>query len=284
MASSVPSYINTQIEQDYQIKPLLERITDEIITIFHNAAYFISLIPHFLVYTFHRPANYCLIDLENEQWQHENTGLFVFITGLNGHPTWAAPYLSSIQAEHPHIEVRIPVIPHGGDCSLEEASGPIVDLVQHYIQANPGKKICLIGISNGGRSAGYVETQLRNEEAAIRVTGIAGLFFGSTRMNALAETPFAHHLYSPAIIEEFPYSSPRAKALIEGMQQPFNSERCYEFYAAANDGFIPNFGSCLPRLNHGERHTLITRHGHMSIAGAICELELERAYQWMQTV
>lgn len=282
MGLSISAYINTQIEQDYQLKSLPERIVDEIITIFHNCAYFISLIPHFLAYMVHRPTNYCTIDIANEQWQQENTGLFVFITGLNGHPVWAAPYLSSIQAEHPTLEVRIPVIPHSGDCSLEEASAPIVDLVRHYIQANPGKKICLIGISNGGRIAGYVETQLRNEEASIRVTGIAGMFFGSIRMNTLVETPLARHLYSSAVIEEFLYASSRAQALIEAMQEPSSPERNYEFYAAANDGFIPNFGSCLPVLNHGERHTLITGHGHMSIAGAICKQELQRACEWME--
>lgn len=277
--------ICSYLEHEYQSRPVCERIRHEALKIFHSYVYFASLAPHFINYFFNRSPSFCTPSSEENGWRKNNSGLFVFITGLKAHPVWAAPYLSKIQAEHPDVEVRIPSVPHRGDCSLEEATEPIVAMVRDYIQKNPGKKICLIGVSNGGRIAGYTETLLRNENAKIRVTGIAGVFFGSKRMEDLTAMNIAPRLYHPAVLEEFKVGSERAQTLLNAMRAPMpegqEQNRSYEFYSTTNDWHIPNFASCLPILGKGERHTLISGHGHLSIIDAVCETELQRAYAWM---
>lgn len=282
---TITDYIHSNLEKNYQSQPLSERICNETLKIFNNCIYFPSLIPHFLNYLFNQSPSYCIPSGDRNQWREKNSGLFVFITGLKSHPTWAGPYLSKIQEDRPDMEVRIPHVPHNGDCSLEEASKPIASMVRDYIEKNPGKRVCLIGLSNGGRIAGRCETMLRDVDAAIRVTGIAGLYFGSKRMEDLTHLKIAPLIYSTAVMEEFKVASVVARNLIDAMRSPMpkgkEENRSYEFYATTNDWHIPNFSSCLPILGKGERHNLLTGHSHMSIAGAVCRTELERAYAWM---
>lgn len=275
-------YICVKNEQDYKSRPLSDRILNEIRSIFNNIAYFTSLAPHFLSYTFRRDPSYCIPSGEDNAWRPKSDGLFILATGLNGHPAWAGPYLSRIQRERPNIEVRIPQVPHEGDTTLQEAADPIVAMARDYIRKNPGKPISIIGTSNGGRIAAYVETRLRNEPVSIRVTGIAGVYFGSERMSEGISHKIASFRYCPEIVTDLSMGSPAARTLIEEMRAPLcQGERSYEFYAATNDSFVPNFSSCHPLLGKGEELHLVEGHGHLSILGAVCERELDRALAWM---
>jgi hypothetical protein len=175
----------------------------------------------------------------------------------------------------------VPYVPHRGNCSLKEAAEPILAMVEDYIEKNPGKPVILIGTSNGGRIAAYIETKLRHLNVAIRVAGIAGAFFGSTQMNLLKTLGIAPLFLKSVVIEELEAASLTARQLIEEMRRPVVvGKRSYEFYATANDLYIPNFSFCFPKLA-GAKYHLLKGYDHVSLAGRVCRQELKRSFAWM---
>jgi hypothetical protein len=139
LSNNIPSegYIYTDAQDIYEKRDLWDKIVDVATSFFHMIAiFFTETIPNFFNYIFSPHKSYCIPSGENNDWKENSSGLFVFLTGLKGHPVWAAPYLAQIEKERPNIEVRLPHIPHEGDCSLDEATQPVLDMVKDYIQKN----------------------------------------------------------------------------------------------------------------------------------------------------
>lgn len=277
------TYMGAEIA--YKGLPLWEKIVDVACQIFNAIVFFVAvMLPHFCIYLFCRSESYVDPVQVDYGWKESNTGLFLFITGLKGHPVWAAPYLEQIKNDRPNVEVRIPFIPHGGNCNLDEATLPILGMVKDYIEKHPGKPICIIGTSNGARIAAKIETLLRSENVSIRVTGIAGVFFGTEMMEVLKQINIASIALHPDVVADLSVNSETSRNLIDAMREPEHlGERAYEFYAASNDLHIPNFSSCLPLLGRGERHHLLRGWDHMNITEGVRPRELQRAYAWMDT-
>lgn len=280
--SNHSGYIHTEFEIEYADLPLMERVWDAVVEFFQTMCFLITTcLYNFFAYLFSNETLYCTPSGGNNHWRKENDGLVVFLTGLQGHPSWAASYVENIAKDRPQLEVRIPWIPHSGDCTLEEAATSVIDMVRDYIKQNPGKPITLIGTSNGGRIAGKVETALRSENVAIRIGSIAGVFFGSERVSFLKKICLGW-IYSEAIMKELAVGSPVAEDLIQKMRRPiYRGERDYTFYATANDFNIPNTSSCFPEIHQPLERRFLKRCGHVSITEVVREEELQRTYAWM---
>jgi hypothetical protein len=281
---SVHSFIHQDFEMAYREKPQEERIQNAIQSILNAGKYYLSAIPKISIYTH---PDCCSPHKEDTwDWKEENEGLFVVIEGLKGDPAISSlVYKEKIEKAHPgKYEVKVPYIVKQGDCSLKQAAEPILKMVKDYIQKNPGKPVNLIGTSNGGRIIGYVESHLRDEDVHIRITGIAGVFFGSRRIDALSKLGLASLVFDEQLIKELQVGSKTAKELILAMQEKVNlGSRSFKFYATNGDLQIPNFSSCFPKIEKAE-YELVLGQDHISLNTAICPQVLEEHYRWMDSL
>lgn len=241
-----------------------------------------EILPSFLVDVEWLQADPVIV--RDETWKENSGGLYVLIPGLRSKPVCFAEYLESIKEADPTADVRIVDVPHEGNCSLEEAVAPVQRLVEEYKAQNPGKPICLIGGSNGGRIAAEVELRFRLEQTKMKVVGIAGAFFGTRRLDMVQDLPISHFLYHPSVIEELHFGSDMAKRILDRQREevPEGSVRDFEFHATRNDLVISPWQASLPILGHGEKHFIHTRCSHTSILRAVREQVVDSCTQWMR--
>ena len=124
----------------------------------------------------------------NKEPEKESAGLNLCIHGLNGSPLHWTRYVKQHQLEHPKMDTLSPHVHLKGNCSLEDAAKPLLLLVQDYMQNNPGKPVNIIGTSNGGRIAAYIESHLNPElvkKRALTITSIAGVHYGTKMVDRL---------------------------------------------------------------------------------------------------
>jgi|GEM_PF-2552082 len=233
-------------------------------------------------------------DVFEEEKKTVNEGLIVFIHGLNDTvKTGNEVYRKEIERlAEGRYEILVPKVYKKGNCSLEKAAVPILREVENYIKENPGKPVQLIGHSNGGRIAAYIETKLRNKDVDIRVTGIAGIFLGSDLVTLshtagvvdfLNSTGLTRLFFDPTLLKELKSNSITSLVLINDMRKKItNGSREYTFYATSNDLAIPNYTSCLPVINQGEEHILLSGYDHIGIQKAVCKEEIEKVLRFMK--
>lgn len=215
----------------------------------------------------------------------DNKGLIVFIHGLNSTPeTGRNLYKKEIENQAKgKFEVWVPSVPKQGNCSLEEAAKPILEMIEKYIETNPGKPVQLIGHSNGGRIIAYIETHLRNKEVDMRITGIAGAFFGSKLINLYTPIGTTNFFFSPHILRDLKTDSKKSKELINEMRKEVTiGSREYTFYATVNDLAIPNFTSCLPNIQQNEKCHVLKGCGHSDIQKVVCKKEIEKVIDFLR--
>lgn len=224
---------------------------------------------------------------QNRQWSPENQGLCVLLHGLRSHPAAWHPQVSLLRKES-GVEVLVPCVPRKGMCSLEEAAQPILPIILDYARKNPQKAIFIGGISNGSRLATWLETQLRKEAPStpVKVSTIAGIHFGSSRMQLLEWLGIASCFYPRSLRDELHFGSQKAKELLQAVLAPLPERvapRDYEFYATTADLSVPDLGSSLPRLNKGEKIHILHGHSHDSIVAAVANQQIASCLQWMRT-
>ncbi len=215
----------------------------------------------------------------------DNKGLIVFIHGLNSNPdTGRLLYKKEIEQQTGNeFEIWVPTIPKRGNCSLEEAAKPVLEMVKKYIETNPGKPVQLIGHSNGGRIAAYVETHLRDKDVNMRITGIAGVFFGSDLITLYKSTGTAYLFLARSILRDLQTGSEQSKKMIEDMRKEITiGSREYTFYATVNDIAIPNFTSSLPNIGQNEECHLLSGCGHNDIKEVVCKQEIEKVIDYLR--
>jgi len=277
------NYIVGSVEEDYNKTPLIEKVWDVFCAVIKSVLLYLSMIPKFF---FKAPEECVSPTIEKHEWKVKNNkGLYVIIHGLNARPEMtAANYVQQIKKDRPDTyEIRAPHVYKKGNTSLQNAAKPIVEMVKSYLAENPGKPIHLIGTSNGARIAACVEVDLRKTDAKIRITAIAGLFFGSIRITELTRIKIARLVFHKDIIEDCSVGSKKAKKLIKDMQKPVTlGTRSYEFYGTPNDEAIPNFSSCFPKGIPGATyHAPVKGESHVSLWGNILSKVLQDSYQWM---
>lgn len=237
---------------------------------------------------FDSPDNYNKIEKPVE-WKTGSDGLCVLLHGLNNDPMIWNPHIEELQKQTKTVDRFVPFIPHKGDCSLEEAAGPVLPHIQQYVAQNPAKPVCLIGTSNGGRLATWLEVQMRTAvpTTPVKVQTIGAVHFGSPLINKLEAKGVAHKFCSPIIREELAYGSEKAKALLEQLASPLPdgvAPRDYEFYASTEDFiFVPDLGTSLPVINKGEKVHILHSQGHSSIVEAVASRQITSALQWVNS-
>lgn len=234
------------------------------------------------------------------QWNNSSSGLYVYNHGFQGHPSIWNRYITSIKKTDPHADVRVPFIPHRGNCSLEIATDPIRDMIKNYIESQmetKGRhekiKVSLNGVSNGGRITlnilnGLVDANLNTRlkekgiKLALQVNSIAGALHGSTCWRArLANYSrpirwFAQTVLrtSPHIISDLSYKSAATTAMIDKIRNInekalSNIEISYAFFATTEDGVVTPYTSSLPVLGKYELHHIVHAEGHSSIVDRV---------------
>lgn len=210
---------------------------------------------------------------KKKEWTKESQGCVVFLTGLNGHPSIWKKHLEHLKGVN-EIDRFVPYVPENGECELDQAAEPIYKVVLDYTHKHPGKKLCLIGVSNGARIATYIETKLRQSapDSPVKVSTIAGAHFGSRWANYLQilnALQIAH--CCPTLFNELGFASDKAKELLDEVQKPLapNVKRSYQFYATTEDLIISDLASSIPKIGaiangskiyHGEGHNSIVEH------------------------
>ena len=218
------------------------------------------------------------------EWNPKSQGLFVLVHGLRNDP--AAWYSQlSLLSSHREIDVFAPVITKRGLCSLDQATNPLLPVLNDYVKKHPTNPICLLGTSNGGRIITKLEIELRHISPSnpVRVSSVAGAHYGSSRMNLLNQLGLAKWFYRNELRQELRYSSDKAKELLTHIKSPLKpncAQRSYEFYATTEDISIPDLDSTLPNLGIGEQCHMLHGVGHSSIVSAVAERQISSCLEW----
>lgn len=185
--------------------------------------------------------------------------------------------------EGKQYDVFAPVVPSRGMCSLDAAAEPVWNHVEDYVKAHPGKPVCLCGVSNGSRVAMWIDVKLRKYgNTPVKVSTIAGVHFGSSRMDLLNWLGIAPWMYPADLLSELTYESERSKALMEQVRGDLGERvRSYEFFATTEDQSVPDLSSSIPHTGHGQTFRILHGHSHDSIVPAVAEVQMKEGLEWM---
>lgn len=267
------------LRERYDHRSLIRKIVDFSISIFRQIGYSLTVFYHRLFLS--NPQS-CGQQIE---WESDSQGLVVLLHGLRNAP--AAWYSQTgILQHHEKIDIFAPTVPKRGMCSLEEAATPILPTLLDYIQKNPGKPLCILGVSNGSRIATWLEIKLRDSasQTPVMVSTIAGVHLGSRRMNLLERLGLAKWFYPTALREELTYGSDKARELLGQLSSPLPvgcAARNYEFFASTEDISVPDLDSSLPTINKGEHSYIVHAHSHDSIVTAVAEQQIASCVHWI---
>ncbi len=267
------------LRAQYDRRSFLKRRIDLVISLFKQLAYAITVLVHRLCRIPHRCG-------QKMKWKTGSEGLIVLLHGLFNDPAAWYAQLTILQ-KHATIDIFAPIVPKRGVCSLEEAAQPILPTLVDYAKTHPGKPFCLIGVSNGSRIAMWLETKLRDAAplSPVFVSTIAGIHFGSSRIDLLDNWGIARYLSPKELREELKYGSVKARALLEEVKAPLPlgcAPRGYEFYASTEDLSIPEMDSSLPKLGKGEQFYVLHGESHESIVAAVAAQQIESCLQWVR--
>lgn len=266
------------LRAQYDKRSFIKRRYDLVVSLFKQLYYAIMVIIHRLT----RIPQRCGQRIE---WGKESEGLIVLLHGLFNDP--AAWYTQlAILKKHQRVDVFAPIVPKRGICSLVQAAEPILPTLIDYAKTHPGRPICLLGVSNGSRIAMWLEVQLREKapQSPVFVSTIAGIHFGSSRIDLLDNWGIARSICPKELREELKYGSVKARQILEEVKTPLPPEcapRRYEFYATTEDLSIPEMNSSLPKLGKGEEFHVFHGESHESIVARVAEQQIDACLQFI---
>jgi pimeloyl-ACP methyl ester carboxylesterase len=222
------------------------------------------------------PAPFGGFDLARLPWNDapSSEGLYLFIHGLGGRPH---DWINYLEALDPQFHRLAPFIPHAGRCPLQDAAAPLIPILEDYLEKFPGKPVYLVGTSNGGRIAAFLETALSPEKLeghALSVISIAGVHGGTVMMDFLKQIGAAF-IFSPDIADNLSFNSPHSQELLHRWQEKQNEWALkgikveHHFYATTEDEQVRPISSSLPHIPDAQYH-LIHGHAHMTIVDGVC--------------
>jgi hypothetical protein len=281
------SGVNHLIGKDIYRPVLANQVYNFAKSWFQEACYFVcncyNMTKEYLTGT---PVEYVIPSGINNHWKKGNRGLYVAIHGLNGRPNIWHHQLAILQKHQSDFEIRVPYVPQKGNCFLDMAVAPIEAMVRDYINQHPGQPVCLMGVSNGARIALELEVRLRNTNAPIKISSVAGALFGTMQINLLHMLGLATFLYKPVLVNEMFYLSHTSFRLFNRVAEalPQNAERAYEFYASPDDFQIKPYTGSLPVLSGKDvKYFLVPGENHNSIVARVCSIQIQSCINWMQT-
>jgi pimeloyl-ACP methyl ester carboxylesterase len=223
-------------------------------------------------------------------WKHseESAGLCLFLHGLNASPRQWESYTRRFSRQFPETHYLAPYIVLAGNCPLEEAAGPVVQIVENYLQKFPGKPVTLVGTSNGARIALHVEAALNPDlvkaNSRLLVISIAGVL-GGTKLMDLAQRIccrrfLTHHGH---IKRDFSFNNrhsvQRVSALQERQQlwEQNKVDADHYFFATTEDEQVRTLSSSLPYLpsTPAAHYQVVSGHTHETIVDGLHATFLE---------
>lgn len=142
-------------------------------------------------------------------------GLYLLIHGLRGSPSDWKSYIQEIWKKNPKAHVLAPKVPLAGNCALNTAADPLIEIVNSYLKKFPGQPVTLIGTSNGGRIATHLETLLEPKllgKSPLSIVSLAGVHYGTKMVDLLKKIYLIRLLrLDKELTEEFCYASDAAR-------------------------------------------------------------------------
>lgn len=243
-----------------------------------------------------------------KSWNENSTGLHLFTHGFLGHPSIWNTYLNALRKEEANADVRAPFVIKEGNCSLEEATLPIREMLKNYVNSQIQTKentiipICLYGVSNGARITlnlldGLIDEELDEKlkskglRLAIKVDLMAGVLRGTTYW----KIRFANSCYlskwiarnifriSPEVLQDFKYKSESTTKLLDTVRKINNTLNIniqYNMFSTTEDGLVKPYTSALPVLGKGETHNIVHGEGHTSIVERVFSTVKKANAEW----
>lgn len=278
-------YHNKPLVFIHDIRTKSHRVIDKIVAIFSYSIEILGRVKYFFQFFKHRKVlflnpvkheNRWIYQKSDLPWTHhtESDGLFLFVHGLWGSPLCWGGYLADLIKTKAHIVA--PRVAERGNCALERSAEPFIHLVKDYMLKFPGKKVTLIGTSNGGRILSEIETKLNKEEIgnrALDVISIAGVHWGTHVPERLAKWKILPRpIVGKVLEEEFRFGGHYAQSLMERWRNKqlewaqHNVRVRHLFCATLEDHLVVNVSSALPILPHTPCYYKIDRnHSHVSL-------------------
>jgi hypothetical protein len=213
----------------------------------------------------------------NDPHCKDSDGLCLFLHGLKASAKQWEAYTRQFSTHFPNTHYIAGSVFERGNCFLEEAGDPFIELIEDYLQKFPGKSIILIGTSNGSRIASYIEVNLKPEllkNSQLKVFSIAGVHGGTVLIDLAHRMGCAGMLgLHPAITSDFSCNSERTLSLVsqwrerQKIWQVQRTEVSHHFFITTEDELVRPLSSSFPRLKltplenyhvvHGESHETI---------------------------
>lgn len=223
-------------------------------------------------------------------WHVQSEGLYVLIHGLSGHPGIWQTHLNILKKEV-NKDVFVPYVPLKGNGPLEDVAGPLLTVIKDYVVKHPTKPICLIGVSNGGRICTWLETQLRTSMNPVKVSTIAAVHFGTSRMDLVKlcyEWTGWSLGYDISVVNDLCFASEKAKRILETVSQPLPKGviREFEFFASTEDSQVPGLSSSMPKLGiyHKPVNHVVHGYDHSGIVAGVALDQIRSCMEWMTSI
>jgi pimeloyl-ACP methyl ester carboxylesterase len=221
---------------------------------------------------------------EEYRGDRDSAALVVLVHGLNGCP--ADLELQATRFADLKCKVYTPTVPNGGNGSLAQSADTILARVLEHVDAKGrAASIALVGLSNGGRIAAWIEVCLRRlrPRTPVILSTLATPFEGTVVLNVFGNAAVALGLYNRRIVADLKRESVASHELLAALRGPgCPGPRAYEFYAAEYDGLVRPVQSALPRIGKGERLVHVAGHCHSSIALHVVDDQTERCMAFLQ--
>ena len=265
-------------------RSLTTKAFDKLALIQNELSFHISHIPSKIQDSLLGNPEYVIPSGLDNVWKVNSQGLYVLVHGLKGHPSQWDNQAARLKQLHPEADIRQVRVPEQGNCKLELASDPIVDMIRDYIKQNPNKPVSLFGVSNGGRIILDTEIQLRDTTTPVRVSSVAGVLFGSGIMDQLVDhIPVLRDTYDSNLRQEISYGSDKAKEILNRQRQKLDPQvvREYEMWTSSEDTHVWPYSSALANIE-GASHHIVRGEGHASILDRVCKEQVSNAIAWMK--
>ena len=213
-----------QIQSLYEPHPAIQRLLDFALSFFRQIHTFFYLTAHKFTLN--------LSKVKNPSWDPNSRGLIVMIHGLNNSPVHWSKHLKEEEITK-GIDLYAPEVLKRGNISADGAVVPILKRIITYVRQHPGKPVCLLGISNGGRLTTLIETAMRKHavRTPVKLSNISGAHFGTSLVNLGNSLGLTYLSTTAPVREELAYESEKSKEILIKAQQPLpflSAERDFE--------------------------------------------------------
>ncbi len=212
-----------------------------------------------------------------------NEGLCLLLHGMHASQKQWENYSRQFSHSFPHFHLVVGSVHKAGNCPVQVAGEPFIEIVEDYLKRVPDKPVILMGTSNGSRIVSDIETRVNPELLKNRkliVISIAGVH-GGTSMMDLACKFFCTRIlkYSPGVTKELVFNSKTSQDLLFSLQarqktwKAQGTEAHHFFFATTEDQVIRPLESNFPYLEFTplKNYKIVHKENHQTIVDRVQE-------------